>query len=333
MKLSAVFLTLLGTRLFGGFPDIPDPVGRAGMAAISDDKGRILAVGGANFPDKSPWEGGTKAFHADIWLLDGGKWTTAGKLPSPRAYAAFAPAAEGMILAGGCDLTQHLSETVLIRWDGTHQKLAPLPKTAAYTAFASANGYLWVLGGQETPTSTSGLLKGWRLKLTGEGGWEALPDLPFPSGGRILATAGSHGNRLFVFGGCSLAPGPDGKPLRTYHADGAVLSLAEKPVWANTSPAPLPHAVAAAAHPAPFKEGRFLVIGGDSGHWLGKPPQTHPGQSRQILAYDPVKNYWEPQGEWPEGLATVPAVATRKGWATISGETRPGIRTAKVHEQ
>lgn len=50
-------------------------------------------------------------------------------------------------------------------------------------------------------------------------------------------------------------------------------------------------------------------------------------QSRDILAYDIVKDEWSRLGEWPAGIATAPAVTRGNEIITISGETAPGVRT------
>ncbi|MCB1133825.1 MAG: galactose oxidase, partial [Verrucomicrobiae bacterium] len=43
-------------------PPLPDAHGFAGAFAGSVE-GSLVVAGGANFPDKAPWEGGTKVWH------------------------------------------------------------------------------------------------------------------------------------------------------------------------------------------------------------------------------------------------------------------------------
>src|SRR5690606_38162981 len=51
---------------------IPDSIGRAGgFAGIYKDS--LLFAGGANFPERMPWEGGTKIWHDTIYILPKGK--------------------------------------------------------------------------------------------------------------------------------------------------------------------------------------------------------------------------------------------------------------------
>ena len=97
----------------GAIPDLPDPAGRAGMAAgtvtESDGTQSIIAAGGANFPQAAPGastpeERGPKAYHQDIFKLRNGQWSKVGTLPVPLGYAAFASVGKGLAVAGGLSL-------------------------------------------------------------------------------------------------------------------------------------------------------------------------------------------------------------------------------------
>lgn len=100
-------------------PPIPDPLGIAApFAGVAG--GALLVAGGANFPDKMPWEGGKKVWHDRIWLLEkpGGAWREVGKLPRPLAYGVSVTAADGMVCAGGSDFTKHYADITLTK-DGS----------------------------------------------------------------------------------------------------------------------------------------------------------------------------------------------------------------------
>ena len=81
--------------------------------------------------------------------------------------------------------------------------------------------------------------------------------------------------------------------------------------------------MAAAAGPAPVKENTIILIGGDK-RGNSPAPSSPVVQSRDILAYDIVKDEWSRLGEWPAGIATAPAVTRGNEIVTISGETAPG---------
>ena len=52
-------------------PPIPDREGFAGSyAGVSGNA--LLVAGGANFPDKRPWEGGTKIWYDRVFVLEAG---------------------------------------------------------------------------------------------------------------------------------------------------------------------------------------------------------------------------------------------------------------------
>ena len=107
----------------GAIPDLPDPAGRAGMAAgtvtESDGTQSIIAAGGANFPQAAPGastpeERGPKAYHQDIFKLRNGQWSKAGTLPAPLGYAAFASVGKGLAVAGGHNAEGILKDALLI---------------------------------------------------------------------------------------------------------------------------------------------------------------------------------------------------------------------------
>lgn len=319
---------------------LPDAVGRAGMAAgavvDSEDKPVILAVGGANFPDKLPWEGGKKVFYSDIYKIDKGQWTRLGALPEPVAYAAFASTAKGLVLAGGANETGHINRVYLIQPEGTVMSLPSLPKSLAYPAFSQRNGRLYVFSGQETPESTTALKDAYSLDIANLDAakiaslqWELLP--PMPVAGRILSTASATGSQIFIIGGASLSSAADGTPQRTYLSDVIAYNSATKE-WTVDNFAALPIPLVASPNPAPAREGKILVLGGDTGAHYGKDAQTHPGQSSDIFIYDTQSNTWSTGGKWHTGIATAPAVVLGETVYTISGETKPGIRTPLVQQ-
>ncbi|MEN9360368.1 MAG: hypothetical protein RL095_1903 [Verrucomicrobiota bacterium] len=323
-----------------GLPALPDATGRAGLAAAllsgPDAPLSVLSVGGANFPGQAPWEGGAKVFHDDIYLLRQGAWSRIGALPHPLAYAAFAASPKGLIIAGGCDARQHFDATWLIDAKGGAHALAPLPEPLAYPAFCSDNGQLFVFGGSSSPEAVSASRSVYKLDFSKidpaqpeslKQSWVKLPDLP--GEGRILATAGALDGRIHLFGGCFLKSGSDGKPTREYLASGlSFLPTAKKPgdMWL-APPARMPRPLAACAGPAAAREGFLLFVGGDDGAHFGKKPQEHPGQRREILAYDPRRQAWSNLGQWPEGIVTTPLLVAGRNLISISGEIRPGVRT------
>src|SRR3954469_737650 len=77
---------------------LPDKEGFAGaFAGVSG--GALLVAGGANFPDKKPWEGGTKIWYDTVFVLDrpDGEWKVAGRLPRRLGYGVSVTHGDGVV--------------------------------------------------------------------------------------------------------------------------------------------------------------------------------------------------------------------------------------------
>lgn len=311
-------------------PALPDPEGFAAMfAGVSGEM--LLVAGGAHFPDKRPWEGGTKIWDDAVWALAGphGEWRKIGALPRRTAYGISVTTPSGVLCAGGSDAQVHLAATFLLTWDGRklHTKQLPdLPKTAANLSGAIAGNTFYALGGTERPDSTEPLNTFWALDTTNPAsGWRALPPCPGPA--RLLAVVGAVGDTFYVFSGVGLHAGPDGKPLRTYLKDAYAFSPAR--TWRRL--ADLPCAVAAAASPAPMTaDGQLLVLSGDDGTRVHLNGPRHPGFPQSVLAYRPAEDRWVKVGTAPFSRATVPTTVWRGKWIIPNGERIPGYRSPEV---
>lgn len=326
----------------GAIPDLPDPIGRAGMVAgtVTENDGTqsVIAAGGANFPQAAPGaatpeERGPKAYHQDIFKLRNGQWTKAGTLPAPLGYAAFGGVGKGLAVAGGHNAEGILKDALLIKADGSVEKLPPLPLPITEAAFASHGNKLFVIGGRDADQPEAALNTVYMLDTTPDASkmkWQQLP--PFHGPGRILSTAAVCDSTLFIVGGCALSKDASGETARTYLSDLIDYNMTSNTPseWGAMSKEPLAGPgtpVAAAAGPAPVRENSILLIGGDKRG--NTPDASRPVvQSRDILSYDVIKNKWTHEGEWPVGIATAPAVVKGTEIMTISGETAPGVRTA-----
>lgn len=326
----------------GAIPDLPDPIGRAGMVAgtVTENDGTqsVIAAGGANFPQAAPGaatpeERGPKAYHQDIFKLRNGQWTKAGTLPAPLGYAAFGSVGKGLAVAGGHNAEGILKDALLIKADGSVEKLPPLPLPITEAAFASHGNKLFVIGGRDADQPEAALNTVYMLDTTPDASkmkWQQLP--PFHGPGRILSTTAVCDSTLFIVGGCALSKDASGETARTYLSDLIDYNMTSNTPseWGAMSKEPLAGPgtpVAAAAGPAPVRENSILLIGGDKRG--NTPDASRPVvQSRDILSYDVIKNKWTHEGEWPVGIATAPAVVKGTEIMTISGETAPGVRTA-----
>ena len=103
--------------LLPGCAGMPENVGLAG-AYSGIVEGKLLVLGGANFPDKYPWEGGTKTWWSTLYSYDlqTGKWTVYDDfLDRPLAYGVSISLPEGLLCIGGCDRTQCSDNVFLIK--------------------------------------------------------------------------------------------------------------------------------------------------------------------------------------------------------------------------
>ncbi len=330
---------------------IHDPVGRAGMVAVelpgndNHDMPVIMMAGGANFPyaqpgATTPEQRGAKVFYQDVAVAltpdscasCSSKPIVAGRLRAPLAYAAFAPSAQGMVVAGGCNERGHTNMVQRVELFGGQARselLPDLPVATAYPAFALLDGKFYVMGGQETPEATTCLARCFVLDLANtNAGWSEIAPLPE---GLMLASAGALGGKIYVAGGCSLHADARGAAERSY-LNTTWCYDPQTNSWSRA--ADLPETIVGAATPMPALGGSLLLLGGDPGNYYraslrGEAPATHPGQSCRVYAFNGTT--WQQQPEaLPTGIATAPAVISGSKPLIISGETHPGVRTAAI---
>ncbi|MEW6307047.1 MAG: sodium/solute symporter [Verrucomicrobiota bacterium] len=311
-------------------PAIPDRVGFASPFAGTHN-GALLVAGGANFPDKLPWEGGTKTWYDSIFVLENpqAQWKTAGQLPRPLGYGVSLSTKDGVLCLGGSDAQRHYADAFLLQWNNSQvstQPLPPLPKPCANFCGAILGNTVYVAGGIETPTATVALKTFWSLSLTNiQAGWRELE--PWPGPARMLATAGAQEGSFFLISGAGLKAGPDGKPVREWLRDAYRFTPGKG--WKRI--ADLPRVSVAAPTPAlAIGPAHLLVLGGDDGAQINAAPTEHKGFPRDVLAYHTITDTWARMGEVPFSLVTTPAVEWNNRFIVPGGEARPGIRSTEV---
>jgi N-acetylneuraminate epimerase len=332
MTFSSLELQAADLRLeWKNFPPVPDSLGLGGAYGGKSGKA-LLVVGGSNFPDKMPWEGGTKAWLNDIYVLEspGGKWKKASAFPLRAGYGVSASTSEGLVCAGGSDANAHLTDVFLLVWKRGKleiRTLPPLPVPLAYSCGSVLDDSVYVAGGTDSPTATSTRKEFLRLDMKQlDSGWQELPT--WPGGPRMLATAAVADGSLFIVGGTDLHPDEKGNPVRTYLNDGYRFTPGSG--WRRI--ANLPNPVVAAPSPAPMlKDGSFLLVGGDDGSLVGFEPRSkHPGFPKRVLRYDAKTDKWSVAADAPVSRATLPTAVWQGYDILISGEARPGVRSPEV---
>lgn len=310
---------------------LPDAIGFAGsFAGVSG--GTLLVAGGANFPERPPWQGGTKVWHDRVFAFDtdNDRWSDAGRLPQPNGYGVSVTVPSGLVLIGGGDATRNFADVWLARYDAETRQTSftrwpNLPVPLAMAAGALVEQTIYVAGGIDRPDATSTQRAVYALDLQRiETGWREVEASPAP--GRILASASAHGDTFFLFAGSDLTADANGKPERIRLRDAWAFSPRQG--WRRL--ANLPRIAVAAPSPAPLVGGSLLVLGGDDGVHVATPPEKHPGFPRDVLAYGIETDSWSNGGALPFSLVTTSTAFWRGRIVVPGGEARPGVRSTDV---
>jgi len=310
-------------------PPLPDAEGFAGMYA-GTSHGSLVTAGGANFPDKKPWEGGKKVWYDTVYALDrpGGEWRVAGRLPRPLGYGVSVSFRDRVVCVGGSDADRHYADAFtveVVKGKFSVKNLPPLPVTMANGCGALVGDLLYVAGGQEKPDSTSALSRVYVLGLGDQTpAWKEVPG--FPGEGRILAAAASHDGSFWVFGGASLHPDAKGQPVRTYLRN----AYRYDPQHGWRRVADLPRPAVAAPSPAPTSPRGIFILGGDDGSQVGVPPGQHKGFAKDVQLLATPYSGWVSAGSLTAPRVTAPSVSWAGGWVVVNGEMRPGVRSPEV---
>src|SRR5690554_562525 len=196
------------------------------------DNGVIILAGGANFPDKLPWEGGEKVFYDEIFIgianaTDRFSWVKSQQLlPYKVGYGGAVETPEGLLCFGGNTSDEVIDDAWFIRYNPSKGdveiKPGPqLPVPLTNFAFAKVDGYLYVAGGLSEMAGPSGN-HFYRLNLSGSNPdawkWEALS--PWKGKPRAFSVGAGQSNGetncFYLFSGRNIQPGQD--PVILYDA-------------------------------------------------------------------------------------------------------------------
>jgi len=319
-------------------PDLPSPIGFAGMYAgrVND---QLICMGGANFPDKFPWEGGRKLFYDDIYLLKGNTWTRLNqKMEMPAAYGVSVTYRNTIIAIGGIGRDGYLRAVTgySIRDNELAQTRYPdLPIPLGNMTGGLLGDKIIIAGG--SPGETEAPVNRVFLIDPGDEKPEWLEIEPFPGPGRILAACGFLNDQFYLFSGIrtDISAGKqkyshaltDAYRL-TVSGDGATVEAH----WELL--AQMPRAVAGIGYPVPtLKNGKMLFWGGvDAMASLHPEPSSFPGITGKTLLYDGNADLWSLGAEISTAPArvTLPVVCWKQQWVYISGEVKPGKRTNSI---
>ena len=311
-------------------PAFPLAPGMAGLIA-GTHQGVVIAAGGANFPDKMPWDGGKKAYYDEVFVLAPGDkaWRPAGKLPERRAYAASVSLPDGVLVIGGENSEAVLQDTLLLRWDGQAVAVErgptlPAPRTSQVAVVL--DGSVYAAGGYAPGTVRVSTGDFWRLDLAQrEEGWKQLPTWPGPT--RAQGTIAALDGTIYLLTGLEVVVDAEGKAKPTYLGD-AYRYRGEK--WERLPD--MPWTAIAAPSPAPVSSapGRIWVLGGVDSRMVGRVPRDTRVPDH-LMYFDVPSLTWKTVEErWPEPVVTAPTVQLGGEWWIVSGEIMAGVRTTSV---
>ena len=314
---------------FSKLPALPDREGFAGaFAGVAG--GNLIVAGGANFPDKKPWEGGKKVWYDSVFALEktNGTWKVVGKIPRPLGYGVSVSTKAGVVCIGGSDSEKHHAEVFLLTLSHGHLKtknLPSLPVPLANGAGALVGETIYVFGGSEQPGEQSAMNRLFVLDLeAAHPQWQELA--PCPGRPRLLPVAAALAGSFYIAGGAALEQ-TNGKTSRVYLRD----TWRYQPDAGWKQLADLPKPSVAAPSPAPVAGAEFFIIGGDDGSLVGfQPIEKHPGFAKTVLAYDSQKNLWRTNGDVPAPRAVLPTVFWQGRFVLVNGEAHPGVRSPEV---
>lgn len=223
---------------FTSLPELPPNTGYSVQPGLAGpytgmDDGVLIVAGGANFPDKLPWEGGIKTYYDEIFILkenSGEDYTwekSTKKIPYASAYGGAVETPYGLLCFGGNKFNECISGSWIVDYNPVNENIEikpgpKLPVSLTNFAFAKLDGYIYVAGGLSELSGASGKYF-FRLDLSGSNPadwkWEELPPWEGKSRAFALGVGQSNGetNCFYLFSGRNVQPGNDHEILYDAH--------------------------------------------------------------------------------------------------------------------
>ncbi len=320
------------------------------ISGISNDY--LLVMGGSNFQDKKPWEGGIKRYYSEIYVIkhQQSQWLKKElSLPQNLAYSAAVSSSKGIICIGG-ENEKGLSKSVfIINFNEKNQdislvELADLPFPITNGAATLLGNTVFLAGGETTSGTSNSFFSLDLGKKTNV--WKTLPTLPKPTSHTVLA---NNGKRILMAGGRSKGERGISEIYNTlYEYD---LKLAK---WKPKCK--LPYKLSAGTGLI-INPNSMVLFGGDKGETFhkvevllaaineesnlekkqelinekNKIQSSHPGFSKEVLVYNINTDKWKTINSIPFDVpVTTLAIQYQNEIIIPSGEIKAGVRTPKI---
>ncbi len=330
-------------------------------------QGKVLLAGGANFPDKMPWEGGTKKYWDQVSVLklsEGNlSWESLGDflLPKPMAYGSTVSSTNGLILLGGENEEGALADVFQISFltgsDVVGIKALPsLPWPMSNTSAVILDEVIYLAGAVDS--HPEGIFLSMDLKAETLS-WRSLPTWPGPTrthAALVVQSNGEH-NQIHLIGGRFKGEKEKSEVFSDHYAYQPSASSWEKKSPINLGNNALPLSAFSADA---IGSGHILLIGGveaepfntlekiqsqllDSNNSLEKRDSlrqaqkiilsAHPGFSKSVLAYHTVTDTWIQLEDLDFLVPVQSSLVTKDNTAyMISGEIAPGRRSSEIYK-
>lgn len=326
--------------------------------AVTNDV--LLVAGGANFPDKMPWEGGSKYYSKEIHVLQksGDRFTwnksVTDTLPFPIAYCGNTATDLGIVYAGGENEAGLSSAAFLLNWNAAQNKVAAkqlpdLPRAMTNVGLTHLNNVVYAVGGDQQASSSMGF---YSLDLNSKAPqWQTLPSVPFPLANALVV---AQQGRIYVIGGRTKTP----SGISELRHSTLVYDPASQ-IWQSLAPISDGKNISNFSAGAGIAVGHNLIMltGGDNGKvfhqietFIARIAQTddpeekarltimknglsinHAGFDRSILLYNVKTNQWTKLGNLPFPAQVTTTATKWDGNILLSnGEICPGIRTPNI---
>lgn len=343
-------------------PAMPDAHGFAGVYAgvVTDGSGgdTLLVAGGANFPDKAPWDGGKKVYHQGVFalpLVEGGGWRKLDQeWPEPVAYGMSVNlgwgrclflGGKGIAADGAGEVTLSSVRSVSMAGGTLFVEDLPVLPEGRAEGVAAAVGNLVIVAAGVTDSAGGNDLMTLRSVLAldtskprDDWKWEALPwpeSAPgVPARGRMHPACGVRDGKFYLFGGRDF-PDPAVSDERAserilgadFLSDCHAFDVRTRS-WRRL--ADLPCGLSAAPSTAvPVGATHLALLGGVTVEFLraqiAARPETngqgagHPGFSPEIRVYDTLTNTWAEAGSMPKRVETDHATnPAGSNWAPVT---------------
>lgn len=323
-----------------------DPTQGLAGGIIGTSQGKLILAGGANFPERLPWQGGTKMYHSAVYIFnfDDGKLNlrNTSELETPCAYTANSPYKKGFVAAGGENnkgAVENVNYYFLDNNKFKQQSLPSLPVALTNGSLTNSNQTLYFVGG-ENQGGVSNII--WKLS-EGAKEWTEFAALSRPLSHAVVLSDDAH---IYIIGGRSKRE----EQTSIIYPQSYRINIETKEIdHLPHLPVPL-----AAGTGVMQDNGKIWLFGGDDGSTFTKVEElliqiehatdrekkerlvaqkdslqiSHPGFNRTILSLNSARQEWVEETEMPYELPVTTSAVLQNGEIIIpNGEIKAGIRS------